>query len=270
MKNKLMIFFLITAFFVMLYKAGHAATVTSENQDSALILPTKTKLPSATPEDTPITPSELDKIQKIKEMVASKVAELKLVEKRGVAGHVQETSTNQITVSDINNKRRIMDIDELTKFQGNSSSSKSFGISDLKSGDLISTVGLYNKETKRLLARFVYLTKTLPVQFEGVVTDKDEIEYTLIVKSQSGETKTIDIESSTKTKSYSQENELVKSGFSKIDISDKLLITGFYDLKDKNLIIADRIVILTYLFNLNKNITPTPDKAQLSPALKAQ
>src|SRR3972149_12145987 len=93
---------------------------------------------AAQEDNTSTAASELEKIQKLKEMVASRVAELKLVEKRGILGTVKEVSKNtQLTIEDNKGNLRIIDIDELTRFQG-LSASKSFGISDVKAGDLMS------------------------------------------------------------------------------------------------------------------------------------
>jgi hypothetical protein len=48
--------------------------------------------------------------------IASRVAQLKLVEKRGIIGVVTNTTNTQITVTDSQNNTRFIDVDELTKF----------------------------------------------------------------------------------------------------------------------------------------------------------
>ena len=94
-----------------------------------------------------------DKVDALKDKVASRVAQLNLVERRGIIGIVEDVSDTQITIIDLNDKTRIIDVDELTKFS--SEDDNSFGISDIKKGSKISALGLYNKESRRLLARFV-------------------------------------------------------------------------------------------------------------------
>src|SRR3989344_7962603 len=84
--------------------------------------------------------------------IASRVAQLKLVEKRGVIGKVTDVSNTQITLSDMSGNTRFVDVDEFTKFK---SDSKSFGISDIEKGQKIGALGLYNKQSRRILARFV-------------------------------------------------------------------------------------------------------------------
>jgi hypothetical protein len=208
-----------------------------------------TTTPSPSPSVSPTTqPTEteasrsgiLDRIERIKEMVASRVAELKLVEKKGFYGTVIESSTSQITVQDKNREEREIDIDELTKFED--ASNKSFGISDISKGDAITAVGLYNKDTKRLLARVITPVKNLPIQFEGIVKAVDTRNFQITVTNEKGETKTVDIERSTITESYEKESGTVKSGYTKIKVGERTLITGYDSTTEKNLIAASRII----------------------------
>src|ERR1035437_5362298 len=74
---------------------------------------------------TPTTNPSL--LQKVANEIASKTAQLNLVEKRGIIGTVTDVSGTQITLSDLNGNTRFVDVDELTKFS--STSSNSYGIS---------------------------------------------------------------------------------------------------------------------------------------------
>ncbi|RJQ24847.1 hypothetical protein C4577_06915 [Candidatus Parcubacteria bacterium] len=197
--------------------------------------------------------SEIERIQKIKEMVASKVAELNLVEKKGILGKVSEATNTKIVIENKNKKeKRIIDIDELTKFE-ESKSNQDFGISDIKSGDELSFVGLYNKDTKRLLARHVARIKSVPAYIEGIVLDKNTGEYTFQVIDSIGNIKTIEVETSTKTQTLEKKNQsLQKSGYSKIETEQRIFIAGFKDLKDSNIIIASRIIQF-------KDLPPSPE-----------
>lgn len=191
---------------------------------------------------TPASPTQgqIDQIEKIKEMVASKVAELKLVEKRGILGKVKETTGTKITVIDNKGNGRTVDTDELTKFQDDVGSSKTFGISDIKKDEQFSFIGLYNKDTERLLARIVTRIHSIPTLFEGMVTDKNLAQFALTVVDALGAKKVINIENTTKTNVHSQEGVL-KSGFTKINAGQRILVVGFTDTKDKNQINATRI-----------------------------
>lgn len=194
---------------------------------------TPTKAASATPQDK--------QIEKIKDLVASRVAELKLVDKRGVLGTVKSVSNSQITLDDFNGDEAVLEIDELTKFD--SSGNDDFGISDVKKGDMLSAIGLYNKQTEKLLARFVQQASNIPLNIDGVVTDKNTTDYTVTVKDANGQSKVVNIETSTKTLSY-EDGESIKSGFTKIQKGERVIVVGFADKTEKDEINASRFLRL--------------------------
>lgn len=178
------------------------------------------------------------KIDLIKDKVASRVAELNLVERRGIVGIVEDTSDTKITVTDLNDKIRIIDVDELTKFS--SEEDNSFGISDIKKGSKISSLGLYNKESQRLLARFINEI-SIPLFLHGVISEIDQDEFTVTLLTEDGTTYTIDIEKITKTFNY-DDGELASSGFTKIKKSENAIVLGFPDPKKTGRLTASRII----------------------------
>ena len=186
--------------------------------------------------------AEIKTIEKIKEMVADKVSKLKLVDKRGFIGTVVESSTTQIVTQDIHDTKRYIDIDELTKFQDSLGSSKTFGISDIKKGDRLSFIGLYNKDTERLLARFINKTASIPEYVEGKVSSINAKNFQFDVQPTQGNKKTIDVLRSTTTESYSDEDGQQKSGYSKLEAGQHVWVAGFVDEDDKTLFSASRIL----------------------------
>lgn len=214
-----------------------------------VLLATSYSLPAtlaATP--TPAAPSrnevpqeaaDLEKIQRIKDLVASKVAELNLVEKRGIIGTIREVTNMKVVVTDLKGNSRQIDVDELTKFNVSKTTS---GISDLKKGTTYSFVGLYNKETRILLARSINSASSIPAHFEGAIVSLDKSQYQLEVVNEKGEKRKVDIQNSTKTSLAAAEGDLLKSGFSKLSVNERLLAIGFWDKKDSNLIAAIRVI----------------------------
>lgn len=182
-----------------------------------------------------------ERIDDLKNRVASKVAELNLVEKRGIVGKVESISSTQITVNDINDKTRIIDVDEITKFDSTE------GISEIKKGDTIGALGLYNKESERLLARFVEV-RDIPLFLRGVITAKDEENFTITLVTVDGTTYIVDIERI--TKSYSFSEELEDAGFTNLIIHENAVVVGFEDPKEENRITASKIVTF---FGIPKN-----------------
>lgn len=203
------------------------------------VTPTITKAPS--PADEKLT----DQINKLKEKIASRVAELKLVEKRGVIGTVVKTSDTQLTINDVNNKIRLIDVDEITKFSSPSAKG-AFGISDITKGSRVAVIGLYNKQSKRILARFVDVITT-PVFINGTVKNVDTKEYTITIVDEDGKQTIVDIEKITKTLSYTKEDGLVAAGFSKITAGQRVNVIGYTNIKEKNRVTGSRIIVFPEL-----------------------
>lgn len=200
---------------------------------------TPTPSPAPSQNEVPKDSADLERIQKIKDIVASKVAELNLVEKRGIIGTVSEVANMKIVIKDVKGSTRNIDVDELTKF---SIDKKESDISDLEKGTTYSFVGLYNKDTQRLLARSVSTVDSIPTHFEGAILEIDEKKFRLVVVNSKGDKKNVDIENSTKTNLATADGDLIRSGFSKLEVNKRILIVGFVDEDDSNLISATRII----------------------------
>lgn len=179
-----------------------------------------------------------NKVDLIKDKVASRVAELKLVEKRGMVGVVESVSGNEIRINDLNDKTRIIDVDELTKFSSNEGA---FDISEIEKGTKISAIGLYNKDSEKLLARFVNEI-SIPLFLNGVISDKDNENFTITLSTEDEKDYLIDIESVTKSFSFSN-GELETVGFTKMPTMRNALVIGYQNPKDENRITANRIII---------------------------
>src|ERR1700704_3295 len=144
--------------------------ITINHQVSAATKTTPTVSPELSTTASPSGKKNSDLMNKIdqqinslKSRIASKVAQLNLVEKRGIIGTVTEASGTQIKLTDIQNNIRFVDVDELTKFSS-PSAKDTFGISDLTKGTLVGVIGNYNKDSQRILARFVDVV-TFPQTF---------------------------------------------------------------------------------------------------------
>ncbi len=198
----------------------------------------QTPTPETTSEDKQQT--LINQINNLKEKVASKVAELKLVEKRGIIGVVTQASDNKITLTDGFGETRFVDVDELTKFSSVNAKG-TFGISDITTGMPISVIGLYNKDSRRLLARFVneYI---VPIFISGQITDVDKINYTITVVNEQQKKTLIDIENITRTSTYNEDDGLTKAGFSKIETGQRVHVMGYLNKEDKKRLTATRII----------------------------
>lgn len=190
------------------------------------------------------TPTPEDANQEIRDRlitnIASRVAQLKLVEKRGIIGKVTDITNTQITITDSQNNTRFIDVDELTKFS-NPSAKGSFGISDISKDSTVGILGLYNKESRRILARFVSVI-TVPVVIHGGVSAIDSNNFSLNIATEEGKQMTVDVENLTRTYSYTQKDDYIRSGFSKIKENFNIIAIGVLDKKDKNKLTATKII----------------------------
>src|SRR3989344_4190235 len=186
------------------------------------------------------TPADSIKEQLITN-IASRVAQLKLVEKRGIVGTVTNATNTQITLSDTQNNTRFVDVDELTKFSSPKSKS-AFGISDITKGTTLGILGLYNKESRRILARFVTVV-SFPEVIRGGVALVDDKNFTVDILTLDGKRFAIDIDYTTTTYSFTPIGGYIRSGFSKIKEGYSIIATGSLDPKNENKITADRVVI---------------------------
>lgn len=225
---------------------------------------------ATTPTPAPTTKETLDKklseqINNLKEKIASRVSELNLVEKRGMIGVITEVSGNKLTLTDVYGKTRFADVDEITKFS--SGSNKTFGLSDLKKGTRVTVLGLYNKQSKRILARFIATTVD-PVFLSGAISSLDEENFQATITTPDGKQHKVDVQTSTKTFTVDEENSLAKSGFSKLQIGNRVTVVGFPDKTDSSLLVANRFIAFPLLTRHPKIMVsePAPTVADSTPS----
>lgn len=191
------------------------------------------------------TPTPEDKIQELRDQlitnIASRVAQLKLVEKRGIIGKVTDVTNTQIIINDVHNNTRFVDVDELTKFSSPNAKG-TYGISDIAKDTTIGVLGLYNKDSRRILARFVNEI-TIPSIIHGGVAAIDSENFSISVTTEESKQITVDIENLTRTYSYTQEDGYIRSGFSKIKENYNIIVGGAPDIKDPLRMTATRIII---------------------------
>lgn len=240
--------------------------VTLTLKTNAQITPTATES-NVTPTTAPTKKMQSNtltaQISNLKDKIASRVAELKLVEKRGIVGTVDEVKDTVISLTDRKGKTRFVDVDELTKFVG-TDSKKSLGISDIKKGMKIAVLGRYNKQTERILARFIEEV-SIPEFLTGTIRDVDATNFAFSITQSNGKIVDIDVENISKTQSYSKEDGLTKAGFSKLLVGDQVVITGFPDKTNPKRIVATRTLILTDF----RKAEPTTEPTTVAPTTKA-
>ncbi len=194
-----------------------------------------------TPATTP-TQGDIQQIDDLKNRIASRVAQLKLVEKRGIIGSVTDATNSQITLTDVSGNIRFVDVDELTKFSNPNASGTTFGISDINKDMKLGVLGLYNKQSRRILARQVRVI-TMPKILIGAVFSIDSKNFSFYIVSEDNKKTLVDVETITKTYSYTAGETLASAGFSKIKIGESVIAIGFPDKQNPDNIIASRVLL---------------------------
>ncbi len=205
------------------------------------------------------TQTENSQINQLKNKIASQVAQLKLVEKRGIVGTIQNVaiSNNQITLLDVHGQVRYVDVDDITKYED--ANGGSLNETDMKKSMEVSVFGIYNKDSQRILARFVSV-EVVPTRFYGEITSIDKTNYDVTVMTDDQKSEKVEIDTSSTVVSYSGGATLNTYGFSKLSLGDRVDVIGYPDKKDSSSTIADRLI--DYL-NAPKDpnitfATPTP------------
>ena len=262
---KKMIYLFIVAYFLLL--TSNFSVFAQEEE----ITPTSVKR-KATASPTPEEEGKetKSKIDAIKEKIASTVAQLNLVSKKGVIGEITKIEKNQLTLekdSDV----QLVDIDELTTYTKVTGKKRTdIEFSDLNVSDRIVVIGLYNRESRRLLAR-ILLVKNVPLAIAGAVREVD-IKGGTVTLEDKKQTRsvTVDIEKATQISSYTKTEGVVKSGLSKIEIGQRTHVFGQKNTDEKDRITATRILLLPPKtigstptpVEVKKENTPTPTAAK--------
>jgi hypothetical protein len=223
---------ILTIIIIFFFAASHVFGATPTDTPTIILFPTEESKAS----------SLTDQINDLKNKIASRVAELNLVDKRGIVGTVKEVKSTQITIVDPQEKTRIIDIDGITKFSSPSAKS-TFGISDVTPGSHLSVIGLYNKQSRRILARFVE-SATPPIFINGVINEVNKVDFTFSVINANSTTTIVDVENITRTNTYTAIDDMVKTGFTKISTGDRVIVTGYPNKSEKNRVTGVRVLLL--------------------------
>lgn len=192
------------------------------------------------------TPSSTNqKIEDLKDRLATKVAELRQTSRRAIFGTVKTTSITSFVVETKTKDVKIEIIDELKVIQYLKGKRTKLTTDNLAKGDTVVVFGDYDTTLDLLKASVVFIQGAIPQRVSGAVTQRDDKKFTLTVSTPQDQSFTIDIERATKTLSWDREKkELVKSGFSKIATGSAVHVIGTPVPKEERRISATRILNL--------------------------
>lgn len=173
------------------------------------ISPALAASPSPLPKSSP-TPSmnpTQEKAKELKEKVASKIAELKILQKRAFLGTIKSL-TDKGFVLTAQNKDIAVETDSSTTLTSLSKSvRKSIKLTDLAKGQKILVWGQYNKDQEILTAKTIFV-RVFSLNLTGTVKSVEKNSLTILEKSEDKEY-TIDI-SQAKIRSLKKDKTLGK------------------------------------------------------------
>ena len=215
---------------------------------------------SATPSAVPkisSTSANIKKIEDLKERLATKVAELRQTSRRGIYGTVTSTSITSFSVATKTKDVKIETLDAIRIVQYLKGKRTILATEDIAKGDAVAVLGEYDATLDLLKAAMVFIQGTLPQQIAGVVSARDDKEFTLTVATPEGPAVTVDIEKTTKTRAWDgSKKELIQSGFSKIKEGSRIHVSGSAVAKQDNRISANRILDLDSINQATQSADP--------------
>lgn len=202
-----------------------------------------------------------DKIQELKEKVASRVAALKKEKLTAILGSVKSVSETVLLLNSKDNEYSIQ-IDEETRVYSVDERlrKEEIKLSSLKKEAKVSVVGEIDLEKKTGTAKVIVnrIDNLAIVGRVGSVSTKDG---TVTVIDNDGKTYIVDVEVTTKSNLYDfAKNTLVKTGLSKIEEGVRIHVYGVAG-SQENRMTANRILLLpkelpSFLF-----VLPSPTEA---------
>lgn len=203
------------------------------------------------------TPSS--NLDDLKERLATKVAELRTTEKRAVFGSVKSITLTTLVLETKTKDVKIELPDEVAVYQYLKGKRTKLAIDDATKGDIVTVYGDYDTTLELLKGTYIFIQKAAPIRVSGVVEGIDRSDYSLNLKTETGQIYTVDIETTTKLTRWDKTNKFTKSGFSKMVAGEAVHVVGTAVPKKENRISAVKILNLgNPIGEATTSATPTP------------
>lgn len=202
-------------------------------------LPAKAQTPTGEPDE--LTQTQKQKIEDLKERVATKVAQMRTPVYKVILGEIKSVDKDSLVSKTRQGEKKILLTEETKIFVITRGKKTPIPVSNLKVDDRIATIGSTDPQGA-FVAKWV-LAKPLPRNIHGVIEKIDRSNATISVKTGQGTTYVVDIETTTKIQSWKGGN-FEKLGLSKLNIGDRLHVHGLKVEDEENRISAVRILVL--------------------------
>lgn len=216
---------------------------------------------AATPTATPSagTPTPTNKIDDLKERLATKVAELRQTQRKAIYGTIKAVSVSTFTVETATNDLKIELTDDINVFQMIKGKRTELTIEDLAEDDIVTVFGEFDTGLDLLRAKVVVIQAAPLVRVAGVVSAIDREEFIVTVTTSGGQNYLIDIEKTTSVLAFDRTKGLIKGGFSKLETGSTVHVVGTAVPKVDNRVSAARLIDLGNLSGATPTPTPTEE-----------
>ncbi|MEK7165887.1 MAG: DUF5666 domain-containing protein, partial [Patescibacteria group bacterium] len=175
---------------------------------------------SETSQDASGSSVNTEKVRELKEKLATKVAELRLQQKRGFAGEIAALSKNSFTLVTASGEVRVRFNEDTQVFQTGTKRIEKKP-ADLANGNFVSVLGFFEEADKLQQAKVIFLETKPPVHEIGKVISIDKDEGTVTVKTSKNTEQSFDYERTSAATEYAIANTpLKKSGLSRLAVGD--------------------------------------------------
>lgn len=178
--------------------------------------------PAAKPTIVPST--QMEKIQELKERIATKVAQLRLSKKKVLSGKITNLDSPLFTITENGNFYKIEVNEDTIITLSVDGKTKQIKFSDLKINQPIIAWGNYIQEGETLTAKGIFVKETF-LALVGTINDVDIKGGTVTLQTvKTNQSYLLDVETFTKINKLDKDNKIVKLGFSKAKVGSSALI----------------------------------------------
>lgn len=230
----------------------------------------------ATPSATGVSKEVQNKIDDLKERLATKVAELRKTTPRAIYGTITQVSVTSFTVDAAQKAYKVELTDDIKVAQMIKGKRTALTNDDLAKNDNVTIVGDYDETLDVLQAKNIFIEASkLPVRLHGTITEIDKKNNAFTLKGIDDANYTIDVEATTKNSLWTKEKGIEKGGFSKLETGMYATVVGLENAKQADRYSAVRLLVFTMDVPTSTNpvmediatpsATPTTAKSKLSP-----
>ena len=202
-----------------------------------------------------------NKVDDLKERIATKVAELRQTQQIALAGTVSDLSVSTLSIETQTKEVKFELTDDIGVAQIVRGQRTELDIDDVDEGDFVVVFGDHDTTLDVVSAKFIFIQLVPPVRLSGTVTEVDRDENTFTVMASGDRSVVVDFERTTLMNVWTKEGGISRGGFSRITVSDSVHVLGTPVPRQENRLSATRILDLGNLTGAPTE-APTPTEEQ--------